>query len=678
MKRRTAAIVLALASGAAFFAAGLFSGLEREAVRHVPQILAGALLAAMGLSALSYYAGNRRIGATSVGDGRDATERLKQRAQRDIRREIAHVTLGFLLCAAWYWLCVAAALAVAFFYGASGQGGWGVAALLFALYALFGLAYFRLQPLYASAPEHVLDETEYPLIYQSIDEARRVAGVKTEVRAALSAEGNIGILGARNRAYITLNSGLARILTRHELTQVFLHELAHFYAGAGRDARTLQRWHGILMDIDFPQGGLLGPALMMGPGLFAMVRYMLFDAAAWREMEKRADSFAMERGDPQAYANALAKLKMMGLFHAESCPELRVGLFEGESFTRHYETEAAALFEQYLAKNEARWRALAARELPARLDSHPTLCMRLEALGVAEYDVASREGDEAYRAEQEKLLARADEAAYERISPEYGELRRERYVERFAAIRAYEEAENPRALETRARLEAANAYVDVDDEKAKRAFRSLIADEPYNAYALFDLGNLLLSLYDDEGLALMYRAAELNDNLTEQAYDAIGSYCLKTGNEAELARYREKAVFALQAALDRSRKKFRLSRSDALAPCTLPDAAREEVVSALVARFAGVCARLLLATRRSPGAEEEETHLVLCEAAKDADEEAFRAAVQSAFEYLDMRAEYFTLLPRKGRAARKYARIFLEKVPGCAVWRAPGEEQNSD
>ncbi len=668
MKRGAVSLILSFLLTLGAFTLGAASGLDARDAKTAALLLSGALGLCAAGSALLYLYEKRRLARMRVAEANALALAAGRRAEEDLDAEVASLIKKLLPVRIWLWLLAAALIFAAFLCGAASPVFEYIPVLLLALYALWGIVHIRLQPFFMEKPEGVLPREEFPEFYALAGEAQRAAGGKRRVLVALREDGNVGVSALRSGDCIALDARLAKLLTRGELYQVLLHEFAHLYMGVARKIAVVQRWDGLLRGIDLRALRLPGAALMLYPAFCALCRYDLFEAAAAREVEKRADAFAMERGDARAYADALGKIKMLYLFNTERCPELSVDAYAGEAFTRRYYTESVSLFERYLAREEARWRELAAREITAQIDSHPTLKTRLAALGAAEYGVCSREAGTPFALEQDRLLARADGEIYKRVSPDYERMRGEIYVDRLAAIEAYEAAADVRALSAKARLDAAHAYADVDNAKALAAYRSLAADEPENCYAHFALGEFLLSLYRDEGIGSLYRAAELNGSMAEQACERIGSYCVRTGNEAELARYRARVADAMQSAADRSRALRAALSKGALAPSPLPEAVREEAVRAVAERCGEVCARVYLAARRVPGGGE--TNVFLLSAKEGADPEEFEAAAQSAFEYLDMRPEQFALVPAAGRRAKRQERLFLKRVPDSLVWRA--------
>lgn len=193
---------------------------------------------------------------------------------------------------------------------------------------------------------------------------------------------------------IYLSLPLMRILTPAELRAVVGHEMGHF---RGSDTVYSQRFYPIYRGAGDAIAGLAGAGAGSGARTLALlpaaVLLVLFyegfataERAISRDRELAADAVGAEIASARDLASSLVKLTAF-------TPRWEGAL---ESFAKDWRggTVIPNLGDRFveLVRTSATPEALEgldARELPHPTDSHPALSQRLEALGIAEAEVAS-------------------------------------------------------------------------------------------------------------------------------------------------------------------------------------------------------------------------------------------------------------------------------------------------
>lgn len=279
-------------------------------------------------------------------------------------------------------------------------------------YILWGLFQMLLQAEKVPLPDHPLSPDEYPALYEMVEKVRTISGIKMPVRLFLGGNNaSVAIVG--NEVIILLAAQEASILTRDEMTQVLLHELAHVVnqdsLRLAKYQRVLQRWDITNFDyITWP-----GTLMMTIPTALLQKHCALYLIATSSRQEQAADQLAMKSGDPQHLVNALAKINMLEFFREEPCRELGFDYYERESPAPHFNELVLKEFHKRLSEREETWRGYLQRQLPAQIDSHPIFRHRMESLNISSYSVHTVETAAAYLDDIRRMREKDDQLAFD-------------------------------------------------------------------------------------------------------------------------------------------------------------------------------------------------------------------------------------------------------------------------
>ena len=225
------------------------------------------------------------------------------------------------------------------------------------------------------------------------------------------------------------------------------------------------------------------------------------------------------------------------------------------------------------------WVKMIPHEILANNASHPTVKMRLEAMGITDPVILPRETDSQYSWECQKAVKFLDALNEPVIHKNYKEFHEE-YVKSMKNIDEWKEAGEPLIPEKYRDIVADLRYlgkIAEADALCLRAIREL--SDSAAAYAEYIHGSLLLHQMNPEGLEHVYRSF-INQNYWEEGLDTIGLFCCLTGNEEELKKYREKTADMLQELIDNDVNS--LSSRDRLEPETLPEGKKEQILKVML------------------------------------------------------------------------------------------------
>ncbi len=406
---------------------------------------------------------------------------------------------------------------------------------------------------------------EYKKLHSLAYKAAGELGIKGEIRIFFTLDCNVGIAQIGKIYSLQIGSILLDVIQESELYQMLLHEFAHMSKQANlsyKENRLFDKLSQSLAPKSFTERVF---------GYLAILycrEHSLYRATASQTVERIADSAVLRYGNPQIAMNGLAKIDFYVRFTDEIHNYMDGPFYQPEEMYKNLADIYADKFRQALPERVGFWKALVFSEIQPRISSHPILRLRMEALGVSDFDVTLPDRNEKseFRAECNKSREETNRRAYEQNREAFPEERKSAYLEPKATIDEW--YANGKPLNSENSREILNALRTLMlPEELKNACDRVIdsaENESETAHALFCKGTMLLTEYDKSGIALIYRAIELNSNYARDGMNAIGVFCCRNGHQAELEEYRERAVAEAQRYEDENSKLGSLLPTDNL------------------------------------------------------------------------------------------------------------------
>ena len=400
----------------------------------------------------------------------------------------------------------------------------------------------------------ILSKSEFPQIYSVINKAAKRINYKGKIYATIAGKG-VSIHERGNKVYLLMGAEELSLFNEDELFAVLVHEFAHL-----KNADTIRRsrLHSFIdkNESHGPANTILdvGATLFYGGFLKEVIFEIIkFDSLSSLEHEKTADLAVLEAGVSQDFINATAKVMLFAIYGEYPWKEISFDTYESLSPITNFCQVNLNCFFNKLAIYGDRWHFTLKNELPSRIDSHPTLKMRMDALKVSEYQTDFTKKEGTYTQEIDRLLEKSSVLIAnhgfknDKKNDEYLKIRAVAYEERVAVMNAYDNQDHEwESLSDSALIECAQAFLYIDDSKSEKILRSII-EKNNSSFACYLLACLYAREYNDDCIELFKRSA-VDSAATDEAMDQLGKYALKTGNQELLNEYRKVAPDKLEFA----------------------------------------------------------------------------------------------------------------------------------
>lgn len=458
------------------------------------------------------------------------------------RGVLASVVLGYLYCGL---LMASAAVSMTASWLIDGLGFF---ILLFSLYIFFGMLLFLLSKPNYIVPRRIISEREYPEICGLVTSIAEKLDLSGTLAVCLLPNDSCGIQYGGNMYFLTLGAVALKLFTKEELEQVIIHELAHI---KNKDLKTGDFCsRSVAKFCSLNDTALVWASMpIMLPLSVIQTKFEIFSLGASVAREARADEFIKQHGNPNKFANAIAKLTLFSVYKKElkSVP----AMYESPSCPEHICRDTVEDFYDSIHKRKDIYASILKNQIARKNSSHPSFPQRMDAVGAADFDFETVEPTHTqYFRERERLVDLSDAISKSEINiGAYIENRKAYYEIPSQKISEFEKKDKEKTVADLAELMgAAKLYLELSRyEKAEALFERMIELDGRCAFAYFGRAHRkLLWHYDESGLEDMLKAIELNAEYGEEGFSAIEYFCCLMGLEKELDTYRRKIYDRLE------------------------------------------------------------------------------------------------------------------------------------
>lgn len=404
------------------------------------------------------------------------------------------------------------------------------------------LCWIDLLTLFEEASEYnikALSESAYPELYKVVAEAKNTLGCHKPFKIYPVYNSGISVSSSTSEIQIHLDCEETSLLTRDELYNVMLHEIAHVVNSDTKRSRSLE--HFSYASTHF--GHFVTYLFFSSEFVDFTIKKTFYYLACTRFYEQSADEAVKKYGNGQAYINGTAKAMLFDLFRNCNKPEVDFRIFENETMPSDYFVTHLEQFKQYLSKNFERWDFVLRNRIQSRQDSHPTFAMRLKFLGVEDYDYTTVQPQGDFADEQHKLLLLGCTMLLEDIKTQFKYIREQQYLPDKKKLEDYRKlSAEGKIVSVQQKTEYLSLLFTWDRDECLKLCDEVLAEFPKNSYACYFKGLILADLLDKDCVDLLYTAAAENFNLTENAIQTVGEFACNVGDEELLQRYRDRAT----------------------------------------------------------------------------------------------------------------------------------------
>ena len=593
-------------------------------------------------------------------------------AHREHADQTAAKKLKLLKSIRYYCKIYAATLGI---FGAavgflSGVIGW-IAAIPTAVYAFYLLLCafsnieFRVPESFFNDMDSSIKQKDYPELFSMARDAADKLGCKKKIRIVLSPEYYISTTQSKEDYCLFIGAPILNHWNREELYAAFLHEFGHLMDENRAD--WAERYYVVRLSHRTPHffGNLTWPMYCWLDSVYS-VQFNLYSHATALKIEQFSDSVMSRFCDVRAAASSLIKFHFYRLYEWGKYSQDSTPLYTPEEPNLDFERER---FEDFLAaieKNKEFWLSLIPKEIISRNATHPTLKMRLDALGVTEYDTLPYNPDGIYADECRKATEFLHSLLTERLCYNYDNKRYRNYLKFYSKIKKWENEGKPLNAtdyrDTTRNLRCLGKMQEAD-ELCLRVINEI--PHPANVYAHYLHGLYLLHKFDPEGLRYAYKAIDFSTNYAPNGLPVIEQYCCIVGDREELEKCLEKTKVLVQRSKDIRNNIFKLAKKrEKLLPEQLPKELLEGILDYVKSIEDGKISRIYAAKREIPG-EEPRTIIAITFKIGTEDKDIERI-MHRLHLYLDTATEWHFAL----RTYADVAKSKIEKVKDSLIYKA--------
>lgn len=512
-----------------------------------------------------------------------------------------------------------------------------------------------------------LTPDEYPALNALAVRAAEKIGCRKKIRIFGTLGCNAGICEVRTEYSVQLGMTLLTLLSEEELYAVLLHEFAHVAPGmhlAYKVNRYSSRLESTVGDSIYLS---VAKQMFLLPDSIYSFEHLLYSYASSVISESNADRAMLCCGSKERVASALLKLYYSDMDEWESDTREGNNSYEHEELPHDFLRSMIAETEKHIDERRDAWNEYARVEILANNATHPTLRMRLDALGVTDYCAGDSSKSPALDSECQKAILLLEKKIYDEISPTYAETRQRFYLDPLAKVEAWEAAGKPLIAEEYGDIvNALLALCRINDlmELCDRAIKEL--PDSAALYAYFIKGSQLLHSFDPAGIELMYHAVENNKNFIDEGMEMIGTFCCITGRKEELEHYRSRVVELAQKQHDEYDRINYIGKNDRLSAEQLPDGMLDGILAHIKAADESNIVEKIRLVRKTVS-DDFFSSMFIIEFIPDADEDAVGNVMHKTFMYLDTCSDWqFSLLGYDDLDIN--AKKAVNAIPGTVVY----------
>lgn len=395
-----------------------------------------------------------------------------------------------------------------------------------------------------------LSPKEYKELYKVVEEAIKTLNCHKAFKIYPVFGSSMSVSSSANCIHIYMDCEETALLTRDEIYQSMLHEIAHVLNSDTKRSRSLVNFIYAMEHFGFATTQLFFSSMYVK----FIVHYTIYSISCTRFYEELADEEVKKNGNGQAYINGLSKSMLLGLYRGAYNPKMDFDVYANETIPENFYFKRLDDYYEMLPQNIRQWDFILRNRILSRQDSHPTFAMRMKHMGVETYDYTSVQPQGAFAEEQQKLLKLGSEKlmetqeSFKHAQESFYKPTKEKLEEYFS------HKENKDILTNQQKTEYLSFLFHANREECLKLCDEILKEFSKNSYANFYKGLILADQLDRNCVEHLYIAARENFNLTEDALAAVGNFACNVGDEQLLESYRSRSKEDIVGMMDKQDK----------------------------------------------------------------------------------------------------------------------------
>lgn len=501
---------------------------------------------------------------------------------------------------------------------------------------------------------------EYPVIFSMSKKAAVAAGFNPDIRVSFSSENTFEVQYGKNSVF-EIGLTLLGVLTESETQSmlnfeaafksspeiVFLQKIETFFNGRTQNKPAFSGF------FDY-SAYCLGTVKTRFEKLYPAVKAVVYPELKLKTAKKTGDEHLV---------CAYLKMLMFDFYNRLSNGYLDEPFYKPAEPRSNGCTLPIRAFTKAIRQEGEKWSKVLLKAQAPRNSLFPSAGELANACGVANPQIILPEHDGAFGKEVPGILNDMDETmrlifTYNGSYPTYRQaffIQPSITVEQFELNGGLEAAEknSVSAEDLRAVAEAYNELIRPAD--AEKICDYVLLTNPDADYALFLKGSMLLCRKNDDGIAMIERAMELNTNYVFEGAVLILDYYRLTLRDDEESKFRNKIIALTEKTALKLRAMAKPTPKDILAESGLSEKTLAEIRAQLIKIGGNVLDKTYAVTKKKH--TEYSCIFIILVFDKNADAVERHEIVKNLFYYLDIREEQFNLIDSTDLAPAVFAGI---------------------
>ena len=380
----------------------------------------------------------------------------------------------------------------------------------------------------------IVTKENNPNTIELIENAAKSVNINKEIICFLNSNSNIAFYESEDYIFISLGIFIAQLLTNEELYAALVHE---FIKTTDNHSRKIYKLFESIDKWDLNQNKFSLHKWFILPQIKRISKETpIFSDLSMYHFESYADKTLHNYCNPQDYMNCLAKCVINNIYMEDNQEEF-LEVFNNDSLPlNHYNYIRLSIIDFY-NQNIDLINHIILNEIPDEVHASPSFKERLNIFNCNNYQVSfdNQIDDVIY------LINQISDMTYNHYNQIF--IQKKSQYEYFKKLANELEEKDLSTFDNYTLNNLSYYHIKIlKFENALRDNKLIIENNPLNSLAYYEIGNVLLMQYNNEGIYYIEKAIELNYNFYFEGYGIIKAYSKKMGLIEEYCKANDKLL----------------------------------------------------------------------------------------------------------------------------------------